>query len=575
MRIRRHLLLILLLASLTGLGTFEFAGQTTSSQAGAQNPEFKLRVERNLVPVRVIVRDSQGRPVRNLTKDDFRVLDNGKPQIITQFSTEGENATAYAPTPAPSLPGIQATPKNPPSVADRFVALYFDDMTMKFDEIVRTRDAAERYLKSSMNPNDRVGLFTSSGQGNLDFTADRDKLHDALFHLQPRSITNRGTECPDLSQYEAYLITEQHDVNATQIATAKVIQCQCGGNAAICPDPQDFAESAALSDWHEAENQLLYSLRELEQLVNRLAIMPGQRSIVFISPGFLDTTQLQMVNDTIDRAVRAGVVVNTLDSRGLWADVPGGDATRPTTLGDPALMGQLTEIQLTGDEVQSDVLAEVADGTGGLFFHNNNDFDAGFREVGALSQFSYLLTFSPETLMLNGKFHRIKIQVVGSARASGLSVQARRGYFAPKGASSADAEVKQELQDAAFSRDEINGLPVEVETSFSTTSPVESHLVVLTRLDPKSLHFLKQDNRNLDDISFLTIVFDSNGNYVNGTEKTVELRLLDATLHKLLATGMAIRTSFKVSPGTYLVREVVRDSSGLMTSLNQTVDIPF
>lgn len=436
----RVLKILLLTALLAGTCAFETGGQEPAQpEISSTTTPFTLKVERNEVPVRVVVRDVQGKPVRNLTKDDFRILDDGKPQVITQFSAQG---AAEAPIPGAAKAGPETQPSAGPKIADRFVAFYFDDLVMKFDEIVRSRDAATKYLRTSLQPADRVAIYTSSGQHNLDFTAERDKLQETLSRLRPVGIfANPGGECPDLSDYEAYMIDERKDSDALAVATWKVINCQCGGDPKGCKDPSQIAQFAARRRWEQAQTQAVFSLLGLEKLVRRLSILPGQRTVVFVSRGFISKTQLQMISEIIDRAVRAGVVVNGLDARGLYAMVPGGDASQPGPGIPPGLWPLMVRMQLAEALEDTDVQAEVADGTGGSFFHNNNDFDAGFRTVGGLAESSYVMVFSPSNLKPNGKYHHLTLRLVSDAKASGLKVQARRGYFAPSaGQKSARAE---------------------------------------------------------------------------------------------------------------------------------------
>ncbi|MHB8653997.1 MAG: VWA domain-containing protein [Terriglobia bacterium] len=456
-------------------------------------PQFKLRVERNLVLVRAVVADSHGQPVRDLTKNDFRLLDNGKPQDIIEFSTEGGNERESGAVPGTATPAFKPPPASATTIPDHFVALYFDDIMMSFPDVVHTRDAAERFLKSSLAPDDRVGVFTSSGQGELDFTTDRDKLHDALFRLKPRSpMTTSGRDCPDLTDYEAYLIDQINDPTALQIATEKVIQCMCGGNPQTCTLPATVAKNAARMRWEQAENQLLYSLRGLDQVVRRLAVRPGRRSVLFISSGFIATTQLQLLSGIIDRAAGSGEVINALDSRGLVALMPGGDVSQPTSSVAGQFQAQLDQMALAAAQKDDDVLAEVADGTGGVFFHNSNDYDGGFRAAGGLPQLSYLLAFTPSQLKLDGKYHHLKVELVGDARRRAATVQARRGYFAPKKALSEAQEAEQEIKDEVFSHDQMEGLPIRLETSFSKSGSGQAQLSVTAYLDAKPLHFVKQ-----------------------------------------------------------------------------------
>ena len=80
----------------------------------------------------------------------------------------------------------------PASTARRFVAMLFDDVNTPFESLARARDAADHFLTSSVQPGDRVALYTSSGQKQIDFTDDLAQVHQALFELRPRPIVAPG-----------------------------------------------------------------------------------------------------------------------------------------------------------------------------------------------------------------------------------------------------------------------------------------------------------------------------------------------------------------------------------------------
>ena len=110
---------------------------------------------------------------------------------------------------------------------------------------------------------------------------------------------------------------------------------------------------------------------------------------------------------------------------------------------------------------------------------------------------------------------------------------------------------------------------------FFKTSDVNAKLAVLARVEVKNLHFQKADGRNNDNLTVLSGLFDRDGNYISGIEKTVEMRLRDQTLEKLLTSGITVRTNFDVTPGSYVVRLVVRDSVGqALAARNGAVQIP-
>jgi VWFA-related protein len=555
--------------ALVGLGVTQSSSQEPNTpEVTTTSAPLTLRVERNEVPVRVVVRDAQGHSIGNLTKDDFLILDDGKPQVITGFSAE-----TAAPTPAPTGTK-EALPAKPPArspAADRFVALYFDDNVMDFEGIALTRDAASKYLQTSLRPTDRVAIFTSSGRYNLDFTQDHARLQEALSHLAINPLHDRGgTSIFPISDYEAFRIEELHDSETLHAVTARAaaVLCPCvPKNLAVrpgvhgappCPDnPEDCpqaraaAEVAAHTRWALAETEIIGGLRGLEELVRRVSFMPGQRSIVFVSPGFISESEYRKISEIVSRAVRAGVVINTLDSRGLHFG--------PAPVNDPH-----TEL----------VLSDLAGGTGGTYFHNNNDFDAGFRATGNLPEYSYVLMFSPADLKLDGKFHHLSVQLAGPAKTRDLRLQARKGYFAPSGPPSSAKAAEEDLLDAVYSRDEVNSSRVRIGTRLFKFSPTEARLTIVAHLDSQGLTFRKENDRDVDDVTFATAVFDNDGYLVKGVTNTLQMHLREATLAKVRAAGISVPATFTVAPGTYRVRVVVRDANGLISCLNSDLEIP-
>jgi VWFA-related protein len=579
---------LLLLVGLPAAGVFSgvpaAAGQGSGEQEIAtqdvQSP-FKVQVQRNMVLVRVIVRDSNGRPVPRLRKEDFRLLDNGKPQEIDQFALESSSRTSAMARPASGKEPDEeaASEAGAANVAARnFQALYFDDLQVTFEDIAHARDAADRYLATTLTAADRVGIFTSSGQGNLDFTDDRSKLDEALFNLRYRPVIATETQsCPDIGDYQAYLIVHQRDPFAIAVATDEAYQCCVRqGSPQTCHEQAaTIAEGTAMQALNRWDTQSEAVLRGLEQVVRRTALLPGQHSVIFLSPGFLLYALESQIEEVADRALRSGVVISTLDPRGLYVIIPGGDASqRNEVMPQHAdLMGRKQQIILDGISRAEEVLNDLAVDTGGQFFHNSNDLDKGFRQVGTLSAVYYVLAFSPHNLKFDGRFHRLKVSLVNP---TGFTIQARRGYFAPKASVDVATKAKEEIEQAVYSQDELKELPVDVHTQFFKVSEAEARLAVLTHLDLSSVRFRKEQDRHLNNLTFLTVLFDRDGKYVVGKEKLVEFRLRDATLARLTQTGITLKVEFDLKPGTYLVRQIVRDSeAGQLSGLNRTVEIPY
>ena len=544
---------------------------------------FKVQVQRNMVVLRAIVRDPNGHPVANLRKEDFRLWDNGKPQEIEQFAVESPDRIPALAPPAPtgeeSEEGAASGARQASITARNFQALYFDDVQMSNEDVARARDAADHYLANTLTAADRAGIFTSSGQGNLDFTDDRSKLHEALFKLRSRPVIETD-RCPDIGNYQAYLIAQRHDPDAADIALFEYMACNCQvddkTSAQICVNQgTQVVQSEAMQVLNQWETQSEAVMRGLEQIIHRVALLPGKRSVIFLSPGFLFYNLESQIAEVTDRALRSNVVVSTLDPRGLYVINPAGDASHQniTPLNRPDLRGKKQQIIEQGISLDEQVLYGFAEDTGGQFFHNSNDLDQGFRQVGTLSEVYYVLAFSPHNLKYDGRFHTLKVRLVNPA---GSTLQARRGYFAPKASEDPATRAKEEIKEAVFSQDELKELPIDVHTQFYKVNEAEVRLAVLTHLDLSSVHFRQEQDRHLDNLTFLTVVFDRDGKCVVAKEKRVEFHLRDATLSKLSQTGITMKTEVDLKPGTYLVRQIVRDSeAGQLSGLSHTVEIPY
>jgi VWFA-related protein len=533
---------------------------------------FRVRV--NLVLVRVVVRDSQGKVVSNLKKEDFQLYDNRKLQNISSFSIETpekRTASAIAST-TPDSSSADVADRKAVVLPQRFVSMVFDDVHLSMADAVFVRDSATRFF-GALAASDRVSLNTTSGQLTQEFTDDHEKLSKALLGILPRPMTSQGFhDCPDVSYYQADLIVNKSDVQALAVATDEALQCAFNGDTTMMAAAQRLAEAAAYRAVAQGDSETQYAYRHLEDVVRGLTNMPGQRILVLVSPGFISSTLQSEAFEMVDRATRANIVINTIDARGLYAPDVGGDIADPPR-DNYRTAGYKVSYRVAAQLAQQDVLAQLADGTGGNFYHNRNDVDEAMREAGAAPAISYLLGFSPQNLKIDGRFHTLKVTLTSKEK---YGIQARHGYFAPRTVADPAETTKQEMQEALFSQEEIRDLPVELQTQFFKKDEAQARLAVLSHFDVKSIHFQKVQGRNNDQLTILTGIFDENGNFVTGLSKIVDMKLLDTTYTRLSRSGFTVKTSFDVKPGTYLVRLVVRDALGAqMAARNGAVVIPY
>jgi VWFA-related protein len=559
------------------------APEPSQAPASANNQEvssqdtpaaFKVRV--NLVLVRVVVRDSNGKIIPNLRKEDFQLYDNRKLQTISSFSVETPESHKASVSAAPgwegNSPGGDAVAEKAAVLPQRFVSMVFDDVHMSMQDAVFVRDSATRFF-GSLAASDRVSFNTTSGQLTQDFTGDQELLRKALLSIVPHPLTSRGFhDCPDVGYYQADLIVNKGDLQARGVATEEALECAFGGDTTMRAAAQNMAQAAAQRAVVEGDSETQYAYQHLEDVVRRLANMPGQRVLVLVSPGFIPTTMQSEASEMVDRATRSKIVINTIDARGLYTPDLMGDIADPSS-STMRGAGPKTLYRVVAQNVQEDVLAQLADGTGGTFYHNRNDVDEAMREAGAAPAVSYLLGFSPQNLKIDGRYHTLKVTLTSKEK---LSIQARHGYYAPKSLSDPAEAAKQEIQEALFSQEEIRDLPLDLQTQFFKKDQAEARLAVLTRLDVKGMRFRKAQGRNNDQLTIVTGIFDENGNFVTGGQKVIEMKLLDTTYDRLSRSGFTVKSSFDVKPGTYMVRLVVRDSEGAqMAARNGAVVIPY
>jgi hypothetical protein len=253
-------------------------------------------------------------------------------------------------------------------------------------------------------------------------------------------------------------------------------------------------------------------------------------------------------------------VISALDIRGLDTFV---DISKTST----AVQKYAAQAGMEEDGT----LSEFANATGGAFFKNNNDLDAGLRQIATAPEYVYVLGFSPQNLKLDGKFHDLGVKVRDPRK---LTILARKGYYAPKHLKDANEEARQEIEDALFSQEVVHDLPVEAQTQFVKRSAENAKLTVLVHIDAKRLHFSKSEGRNLGKLTIVSGLFDRNGSFISANEKVLDMRLKDDTLANRLGSGITLRSSFDVKPGGYLVRLVVRDVEGQISATNEAIEIP-
>jgi len=572
-------------------------------------PQSPIRVQTRLVELEVVVRDSRGRPVPGLTKDDFIIYDAHKIRDVTSFSVSSAGPPANAPPNVPSkratshtevsVPPAASTPPPPVQTvpSGRSIALFFDDLNTPAGDMMRAKVAATRFIKEASVGRDRIALISSSGAPNLTFTSDTAAILDAVTHVQshPRMSPGGLSPCPRITAYEAYQILN----NNPMVFQAKIAEaCRCSGSqyGGLCNNieaipPGDLQNPKALTGdlaefilsvkgqaeqtWGQARAGSQATLDAIKAALDRLANQSGPRMLLISSSGFLSGTLDRELDDIISDAVGQGVVINSLDAKGLYAEAPGTPINETPETTEPSLRNTISQIESLGDRLDSEdsALARFAESTGGFLFRNNNDLDLGFYQLGVMPSIEYLLNFPPAE---DGEYHKIKVELKNAGHRFLL---VRPGYFAPaKGSTdqpiSADTPtnaIDTEMRGSA----EKTGVPATISQKVGTSASGNPQLTIESHIDIQKLPFEQQRDRHVQKLTFVAALYGPEGNFITGKQAEMTLALKAESFDRFSKTGINGVMQLEAPPGAYRLRVVVREAvHGAMSAINKDLTIP-
>jgi VWFA-related protein len=306
----------------------------------------------------------------------------------------------------------------------------FDDVHLSAGDLMTVQQAGVKMLAESLADTDVAAVVSLSGQTNSGLIQDRARLKDAIMSLK-RHPGNQGdvSDCPKLDYFQAYQIATTMD-NGTSSAFSEAVDqiLQC--------DPQTPSTEAGMLVRVAANRVVAIGAEDVRatyaaitDVVRKMANLPGQRTMILVSPGFLSITPEAAAegSQVMDLAAQSNVTISALDARGLYTTNFGASEDLGfrafRLLSDANYRG----ITLTLSE---DPMAGLAQATGGTFFHNSNDLGGGFKKLTEAPETVYVLELPLDNVKPDGNFHAIKVTVDGP----GMEVQARPGYFMAKAA---------------------------------------------------------------------------------------------------------------------------------------------
>jgi VWFA-related protein len=564
--------------------------------------EATLRAESRLVQLEVVVRDSHGRAVPGLTKDNFVLFDGSTKRELTAFSVDTFTAPVEtSPHSASPVPDKSTQPPAPTPVAQlpsqnlafrRWIGLLFDDLNTAPGDLAHAKIAASRFIKEAVQSGDRIAVFTTSRGRASEFTDDSKAILVAVTKVQshPRISPGGVAQCPRITAYEAYQIVKG-DPSAMKAKVSEA--CTCSGGPPCGEDLPDTAfENLTPTDpskgggipteilvavlaqaqqtWDQARIASQVTLDAIESNLNQLARMPGKRMLLLASSGFLSNTLDQEQDSIINKALRAGVVINSLDAKGLYAEAPGrplNESVESVGLGVSTMVFEMRTLGDRLEEVDS-ALARFAESTGGLLFRNNNDLNLGFRQLGLLPSCTYLIGFAPSE---DGKYHKIKVELKNVRHDL---VQVRPGYFAPTSGTSHQPSALEKMEVLMRGSGERTDLPTTISEKLGTATPGERELTIQVHIDIQKIIFEQQKDRHVQKLIFLAALFDSQGNFVTGKQADMELALKPESFDRFSKTGINGVMQLEVRPGTYRLRMVVQEAlHGNLSATDQNLKI--
>src|SRR5579871_451461 len=526
----------------------------TNNQAAAPPTTFSTTTQ--LVVETVSVKDKSGKPVTGLTKENFTVTEDGMPQTIRFFEYQQLEDTTPAPvplatrTPAPDAPPDK--PKVEPVTAGqiagetpgttkyrdrRLLAMYFDMTAMPVPDQLRALAAAEKFIQTQMSGPDLMCIMEYAGAGVKvlnDFTDDREVL---------------------LATIDKLVVGEGQGFDQTDTTTA--------------------ADTGAAFGQDDSEFNIFYTDRQLASLqtaVKMLGALNEKKALIYFASGLnLNGTDNQaQLHATVNAAIRADVSFYPIDSRGLVASSPLGDATRGSQGGQGLYTGATAMAFTNSLQRSQDTLYTLASDTGGKALLDNNELSMGIVQAEKGIGSYYLIGYYTSKQYPDGKFRRIKITLNNGLAAN---LDFRQGYYANKVFSKfTTADKERQLEDALLMGDPITELTIAMEIDYFQLNSAEYFIPIMVKIPGSELELARKGGAEHTLIDFIGEIKDDYGSTVTNVRDHMDIKLTDTTAAELAKRPIQYFTGFTILPGKYKMKFLARDAE---TGQIGTFESPF
>jgi VWFA-related protein len=521
------------------------ATQVTSTPQGG----FTLKVNNDLVLTNVVARDAKtGELIKGLTKSDFTVFENGKQQTIDTF--DFESVDMATPLNEATVSGLAAGPTvNAGSKAvvvakpadlrnHRLIVMFFDLTSMQPEDLNRSVDAAQAFLKSKMQPADLVALVSLGDTLNVDqdFTADKNAL---------------------INEVGAYNGTESQGFAAGATANTNQVEDTTG----YTPDESEYNDVNT--------DRELFALRAVSQSLSKI---DEKKSLLYFSGGISrDGIENQAsLRAAINAAVRANLAIYSVDTRGLQAIGPLGDASTGSLRGNGAYNGSALTNNMNANFASQEVMATLSSDTGGKAFFDSNDFAPAFAQVQRDTSAYYAVGFHSTNPARDGKYRKLTFKI----NKPGIKLEYRPGYYAPADFQHSGKEDReQELNDELASDLPATDIAVYLDAMHFRLDENRYFMPVSLLVPGSQIPFVKGGDKDKATLDIIGEVIDEVKRPIGRVRETVKLNL-DPTLNAR-QKNIQYTTSFNLPPGKYELKFVVRENqTGRMGSFEADVTLP-